>query len=81
MKWNDGDLVHGFRVSRMSHIEEVNADAYLMEHVKSGARLLYLDSDDDNKVFIFVSAQRRIIPRVRRISWSTRRSAALGNIR
>ena len=40
MKWNDGDLVHGFRVSRMSHIEEVNADAYLMEHVKSGARLL-----------------------------------------
>ena len=51
MKWNDGDLVHGFRVSRMSHIEEVNADAYLMEHVKSGARLLYLDSDDDNKVF------------------------------
>lgn len=81
MKWNDGDLVHGFRVSRMSHIEEVNADAYLMEHVKSGARLLYLDSDDDNKVFIFVSARRRIIPRVRRISWSTRRSAALGNIR
>ena len=51
MKWNDGDLVYGFRVSRMSHIEEVNADAYLMEHVKSGARLLYLDSDDDNKVF------------------------------
>lgn len=81
MKWNDGDLVHGFRVSRMSHIEEVNADAYLMEHVKSGARLLYLDSDDDNKVFIFVSARRRIIPRVRRISWNIQRSAALGNIR
>ncbi len=51
MKWNDGDMVHGFRVNRMSYIEEVNADAYLMEHVKSGARLLYLDSDDDNKVF------------------------------
>lgn len=81
MKWNDGDLVHGFRVSRMSHIEEVNADAYLMEHVKSGARLLYLDSDDDNKVFIFVFARRRIIPRVRRILWSIQRSAALGNIR
>lgn len=81
MKWNDGDLVHGFRVSRMSHIEEVNADAYLMEHVKSGARLLYLDSDMIIKFFIFVSARRRIIPRVRRISWSTRRSAARGNIR
>lgn len=51
MRWKDGDLVHGFRVNRMSHIEEVNSDAYLMEHVKSGTRLLYLDTDDDNKVF------------------------------
>ena len=44
-------MVHGFRVNSMSHIEEVNSDAYLMEHVKSGARLMYLDNDDDNKVF------------------------------
>lgn len=51
MKWKMGDMVHGFRVNSMSHIEEVNSDAYLMEHVKSGARLMYLDNDDDNKVF------------------------------
>lgn len=51
MKWKIGDMVHGFRVNSMSHIEEVNSDAYLMEHVKSGARLMYLDNDDDNKVF------------------------------
>lgn len=51
MKWNEGDIVHGFRVSKMSHIEEVSSDAYVMEHVKSGARLLYLANDDDNKVF------------------------------
>lgn len=51
MKWKLGDMVHGFRVNAMSHIEEVNSDAYVMEHVKSGARLMYLDSDDDNKVF------------------------------
>ncbi len=51
MKWNTGDMVHGFRVTRMSHIEEVDSDAYLMEHVKSGARLMYLANDDDNKVF------------------------------
>ena len=38
MKWNDGDLVHGFRVSRMSHIEEVNADAYLMEQSCSSSK-------------------------------------------
>lgn len=51
MKWKMGDMVHGFRVNSMSRIEEVNSDAYLMEHVKSGARLMYLDNDDDNKVF------------------------------
>lgn len=51
MKWKIGDMIHGFRVNSMSHIEEVNSDAYLMEHVKSGARLMYLDNDDDNKVF------------------------------
>ena len=51
MKWKIGDMVHGFRVNSMSHIEEVNSDAYLMEHVMSGARLMYLDNDDDNKVF------------------------------
>ena len=43
MKWKMGDMVHGFRVNSMSHIEEVNSDAYLMEHVKSSARLMYLD--------------------------------------
>ena len=51
MKWNEGDMVHGFRVNRMSHIEEVSSDTYLLEHVKSGARLLYLANEDDNKVF------------------------------
>lgn len=51
MKWKLGDMVHGFRMNAMSHIEEVNSDAYVMEHVKSGARLMYLDNDDDNKVF------------------------------
>lgn len=51
MKWSEGKIVHGFRVTRMSRIPEVNSDAYLMEHEKSGARLLYLDNTDDNKVF------------------------------
>ena len=51
MKWNIEDVVYGFKIKDFSHIEEVDADAYLMEHMKSGARLMYLDSADDNKVF------------------------------
>lgn len=81
MKWKIGDMVHGFRVNSMSHIEEVNSDAYLMEHVKSGARLMYLDNDDDNKVFYICFRTTRTIPREHPISWNIPPSAAPGNIR
>ena len=51
MKWNINDVVHGFKVKRMERVQEVASDVYELEHVQSGARLLYLDSKDDNKVF------------------------------
>ena len=51
MRWKKGDRVHGFCVTAASHIEEVNSDAYHMENIKSCARLMYLDNDDDNKVY------------------------------
>ena len=51
MKWNNGDVVHGFNIMKVDYVEEVNSDVYMMEHIKSGAKLMYLDSADDNKVF------------------------------
>lgn len=44
-------VCHGFRVTEARYIEEVNSSAYLLEHLQSGARLLYLANKDDNKVF------------------------------
>lgn len=44
-------FVEGFKVLRHEYVEEIKADAYMLQHVKSGARLLYLGCDDDNKVF------------------------------
>ncbi|MCQ2373578.1 MAG: hypothetical protein MJ050_05810, partial [Phascolarctobacterium sp.] len=44
-------LIHGFKVLRHEKIEELNTEAYMLQHVQSGARLLYLGNDDDNKVF------------------------------
>ena len=46
-----GKMYSGFRVCKSEFIKEVNSSAYLMEHVLSGARLLYLENKDDNKVF------------------------------
>ena len=41
----------GFRFNRVERIEEINGTAYEMKHEKSGARLIYIDSPDTNKVF------------------------------
>lgn len=51
MKYSIGNTLHGFSVLSAEHIEEIHADGYIMEHLKSGARLMYIDADDDNKVF------------------------------
>lgn len=44
-------VYHGFKVLENSYVEEVHSDAYILEHLQSGARLFYLANDDDNKVF------------------------------
>ena len=44
-------VTHGFRLLRKTRIEEVDSTAYLFSHEKSGARLFFLENEDDNKVF------------------------------
>ncbi|WP_308615803.1 insulinase family protein, partial [uncultured Enorma sp.] len=41
----------GFTVERTETISELDADAYVLRHKESGARLLYLACDDENKAF------------------------------
>lgn len=45
------DNHHGFTLLREENIEEVNGVARFFEHDKTGARLIYISNDDDNKVF------------------------------
>ena len=51
MKFNIGSTYHGFKLVEEKNIEELNSVTRLFEHEKSGARLLHLENDDDNKVF------------------------------
>ena len=44
-------LKHGFELLREEHIAELNSTARVYRHVKSGAELLSLINDDENKVF------------------------------
>ena len=51
MNLKKGNLIHGFQLQDVTEIKELNADALLFSHEKSGAQLLYVQNDDDNKVF------------------------------
>ena len=32
MKWNNGDVVHGFNIMKVDHVEEVCGNASLIQH-------------------------------------------------
>ena len=46
-----GTELSGFTVTRREEILELDADAYVLHHTASGARLLYLACEDENKAF------------------------------
>lgn len=46
-----GTTCHGFAVERCETVPELDSDTYVLRHTASGARLLYLACDDENKAF------------------------------
>uniref|UniRef100_UPI003078DE4C hypothetical protein n=1 Tax=Acidaminococcus fermentans TaxID=905 RepID=UPI003078DE4C len=51
MELSVGAKLHGFAVQKITPLPDIEATAYEMIHEVSGARLFYLASEDDNKVF------------------------------
>lgn len=47
-----GEKLFGFQVMRVRRIEELEADMYELEHEKTGASLVWLDREDENKTFL-----------------------------
>ncbi|MEA3337061.1 MAG: insulinase family protein [Chloroflexota bacterium] len=43
--------IHGFELVEERFVPEINSQALVYRHVKTGARLLALENDDENKVF------------------------------
>lgn len=42
---------HGFKLIRIEIVDDIDGKMYEMEHIKSGASLIYIDRDDENKTF------------------------------
>ncbi len=51
MSFEIGKTYYGFRLNREEKIGEIKSTGKIFKHEKSGARLLSLSNDDDNKVF------------------------------
>ena len=49
MKVND--VLNGFKLLKITDIKEVAGVGYLFCHIKTGARLFFIETEDDNKVF------------------------------
>ncbi|MDR3233398.1 MAG: insulinase family protein [Planctomycetaceae bacterium] len=49
--FKNGSVYYGFTLQWTQKVDEVKSTAYYFQHIKSGAPLLYLSSEDDNKVF------------------------------
>lgn len=45
-----GDIIHNFTVTGSASLSDISAEAYYLKH-KSGLSLVYLDRDDENKLF------------------------------
>lgn len=51
IKMKINDRLFGFLVKEIHELSGIGAVMYIMEHEKSGARLVYLDRDEENKTF------------------------------
>ncbi|WP_099204010.1 insulinase family protein [Scatolibacter rhodanostii] len=48
---NINEKIYGFEVKQKQYIEELQGEAYELHHEKSGAKILVVDNQDENKVF------------------------------
>ena len=71
---------HGFELLRERKLPEINTTARHYRHVKTGAELLSLLNDDENKVFGVTFARRRPIRRALLTSSNIRCCAGRANI-
>ena len=65
------EQVPAYELVLTQDIPDIHSKGYLLKHKKSGARVMLLENDDDNKYLISLSAPRLPTVLVWRIFWNT----------
>ena len=66
-----------YEVVTEENLTDIHSTGWLLRHKKTGARVMLIENDDENKVFN--TAHRLRTAQVWHISWSTVYSAVQGN--
>ena len=51
MNLQEKNIFCGFRLDKISLLSEISSNAYEFYHEKRGAKLFYIENNDDNKVY------------------------------
>ena len=70
-----------YEVLQQEDLSDLKSKGTLLKHKKSGARVLLMENDDENKVFTIGSVRLRPTARGFRILWNIRFCADRGNFR
>ena len=66
--------LNAYEVLKEEELQDIHSKGWLLRHKKTGARVMLIENDDENKVF-------NIAFRTRPTSWNTAYCAAPGNFR
>lgn len=51
MSYKEGNIYSGFRLENIKELKEINSMGLVLTHEKTGAKLIKISNDEDNKVF------------------------------
>ena len=71
--------LNAYEVLKEEELQDIHSKGWLLRHKKTGARVMLIENDDENKVFNI--AFRRKTAQVLLIYWNTAYCAAPGNFR
>ena len=52
------DDLKAYKLVRKENLSDIRSTGYLLRHIKTGARIMVIENDDDNKVFNIAFRQR-----------------------
>ena len=54
------DDLKAYKLVRKENLSDIRSTGYLLRHIKTGARIMVIENDDDNKVSKYLQKRRNL---------------------